>query len=134
MLGQVTERHVPTELQLALFRAVEDIHDLTSAIVVIVVDAHGTALAISGDENDIPEALRLVISGERLAAAGSVRELLFDIVIGTPTHPLNVSIYDVGGRNVLVILFDAEADLSTVQTVGAEAKAMLTELLTSSLN
>ena len=36
---------VPTERQIALFRTMEDIHDLTSALVVLLVDEHGTSLA-----------------------------------------------------------------------------------------
>ena len=54
---------VPSEKELALFRAVEDIHDLTQAITVLLVDADGGAVAVSGDEDDIPVALRSVLSG-----------------------------------------------------------------------
>ena len=49
----MTPNLVPTELQLDLFRALEDIHDLTNAITVILVDEEGVLLAAS------PNAARL---------------------------------------------------------------------------
>ena len=123
-----TPSHVPTERQLALFRAMEDVHDLTSAITAILVDGDGVLVAVSGDENDVPPTLRAVLSGKQLAAAGSVRVLLEDVDnLGT----MNVTILDVDGKHVLAILFDAEADLMTVQRVGAEAREMLREILAS---
>jgi hypothetical protein len=124
-------KYVPTERQLALFRAMEDIHDLTSAITVLLVDEHGTLVAVSGDENDVPPVLRKALSGKRLAAAGSVVELLSSI--GDLGSTLNVSIYDVDCQHVLAIVFDADADLSTVQTVGREARDMLAEILKAPL-
>lgn len=121
---------IPTERQIALFSAVEDIHDLTAAITVLLVDAHGTLLAISGEENDVPPALRAALSGKKLREAGSVRELLTDVEMGT----MNVSVFDIdGGEHVLAILFDAEADLSTVQSIGGEARDMLREILSAPL-
>jgi hypothetical protein len=119
----------PTERQIALFRAVEDLHDLTAAIVVILVDRHGTSIAVSGDEDEIPAALRTALSGRRLAEAGSVRELLMEIEIGT----LNVSVYSAVDDHVLGIIFDSDADLATVQTVGREGAAMISELLSAPL-
>jgi hypothetical protein len=124
-------RYVPTERQLALFRAMEDIHDLTSAITVLLVDAEGTLIAVSGDENDVPPPLRAALSGKRLAEAGSVRELLSSI--GELGSPVNVTIYDVDGAHVLAIIFDSDADLSTVQTVGREGREMLVEILAAPL-
>ena len=121
-----TPNHVPTERQLALFRAMEDIHDLTQAITAILVDEAGVLVAVSGDENDVPPALRAVLSGKQLAAAGSVRALLEDVDnLGTT----NVTILDIDGKHVLAILFDAEADLMTVQRIAAEAREMLREIL-----
>ncbi len=121
---------IPTERQIALFSAVEDIHDLTAAITVLLVDAHGTLLAISGEENDVPPALRAALAGKKLREAGSVRELLTDVEMGT----MNVSVFDIdGGEHVLAILFDAEADLSTVQSIGGEARDMLREILSAPL-
>src|SRR6187402_160262 len=97
-----TPNHVPTERQLALFRAMEDIHDLTQAITAILVDADGVLLAVSGDENDVPPALRAVLSGKKLAEAGSVRALLEPVEnLGT----MNVTILDIDGKHVLAILF-----------------------------
>jgi hypothetical protein len=125
-------KYVPTERQLALFRAMEDIHDMTSAITVLLVDAYGSLIAVSGDENDVPPALRAVLSGNRLKAAGSVRELLSSVDIGESS--MNVTLFDVdGGAHVLAILFDADADLGTVQTVGSEARDMLAEILAAPL-
>jgi len=121
---------IPTERQIALFSAVEDIHDLTAAITVLLVDAHGTLLAISGEENDVPPALRAALAGKKLREAGSVRELLTDVEMGT----MNVSVFDIdGGEHVLAILFDAEADLGTVQSIGGEARDMLREILSAPL-
>jgi hypothetical protein len=119
------------ELQLSLFRALEDLHDLTAAITVLLVDEHGTLLAISGDENDVPPVLRKALSGRRLREAGSVRELLQSI--GDLGSTLNVTIFDVDSKHVLAIVFDADADIVTVQTVGAEGKALLAELLAAPL-
>jgi hypothetical protein len=119
----------PTERQIALFSALEDLHDLTAAIVVILVDRHGTSIAVSGDEDEIPAALRQALSGRRLAEAGSVRELLLDVEMGT----LNVSIYSAADDHVLAIVFDADADLATVQTVGREGAAMVSEILSAPL-
>jgi hypothetical protein len=121
---------IPTERQLTLFRVVEDIHDLTAAIIVLVVDAEGTLLAISGDENEIPPALRAVLSGKQLAEAGSVRELLTDVEMGT----INVSVFAIDGVHVLAILFNADADLATVQSVGGEARDMLKEIFSAPLD
>jgi hypothetical protein len=122
---------VPTELQLALFRTVEDIHDLTAAIVVILVDEHGTALAVSGDDREIPAPLRAALSGKRLAAAGSVVDFLR--AVGDLRSTLNVAVYDVDGRHVLAIVFDSDADISRVQAVGREASPLLAELLAAPL-
>lgn len=123
-----TAKHVPTERQLDLFRALEDLHDLTKAITILLVDEDGALLAASGDENDVPPALRAVLSGKQLAAAGGVRALLEPVEnLGT----MNVTILDVDGKHVLAILFDAEADVMTVQTVGREASAMLRDILAS---
>ncbi len=122
---------VPSEKQLALFRTVEDIHDLTQAITVLLVDGDGSSVAVSGDEDDIPAALRAVLSGKQLAEAGSVRVLLEDLDLAGSL--VNVTVYDVDGTHVLAILFDAEADLVTVQQVGQEARVMLAEILSTPL-
>jgi hypothetical protein len=115
----------PTDQQLALFSALEDIHDLTAAIVVLLVDAQGISVAVSGDENEVPAPLRAVLSGNKLAEAGSVRALLEDVDLSTT---LNVSIFSAGSM-LLAILFDADADLGTVQSVGKQAAEMITEIL-----
>jgi predicted regulator of Ras-like GTPase activity (Roadblock/LC7/MglB family) len=122
-------RFIPSERQLALFRAVEDIHDLTQAIAVLLVDGDGTLIAASGDEDDVPAKLRAVLSGKQLAEAGSVRVLLEDVDLAGSL--VNVTIYDIDGTHVLAILFDAEADFVTVQQVGTEAKEMLNEILSA---
>jgi hypothetical protein len=124
-------RYVPTEKQLALFRAMEDIHDLTAAITVLLVDADGISIAVSGDEDDVPPALRAVLSGKQLTEAGSVRVLLEDVDLDGSL--VNVTVYAVDGSHVLAILFDAEADLATVQSVGGEARDMLAEILAAPL-
>jgi hypothetical protein len=121
----------PTERQLALFRAVEDIHDLTAAIVILLVDEHGTTLAVSGDEAEVPRPLRSALSGKRLASAGSVVEFLRGL--GDLGSTLNVALYDVDGKHVLAIVFDADADLVTVQTVGRDASPLFAELLAAPL-
>ena len=115
----------PSELQIALFSALEDVHDLTSALVVLLVDEAGTTLAVSGDESEIPGELRAALSGSKLAQAGSVRALLEDVDFASSV--LNVSLFAVR-RMVLAILFDAEADLVRVQAVGKEASEMIAEL------
>ncbi|MBX3226734.1 MAG: hypothetical protein KIT84_39060 [Labilithrix sp.] len=117
---------VPTERQLALFSALEDTHDLTAAIVVLLADEDGTTIAVSGDEAEIPPDLRAVLAGKKLAAAGSVRALLEPVDF--TGMPLNVSIFSAGAM-VLAIFFDADADLSTVQTVGKQAAEMIGEIL-----
>ncbi len=122
----------PTDQQIALFAAVEDIQELTSAITVLLTDADGAAVAVAGDENDFPPAMRAVLSGKMLAEAGSVRELLSRVDLA-PSR-LNVTVHAIGSTHVLSILFDAEADFSTVETVGREAREMLTEILSSNLN
>ena len=119
---------VPTERQLALFSALEDIHELTQSIVVILVDESGTTIAVSGDEDEIPADLRGVLSGKKLAEAGSVRALLEPVDFSTLR--LNVSIFATGPM-LLAVLFDAEADLGTVQTVGKQAAEMIAEILTA---
>lgn len=123
---------VPSDRQLALFRAVEDIHDLTQAITVLLVDADGSSVAVSGDEDDIPVALRAVLSGKQLAEAGSVRVLLEDVDLAGSL--VNVTVYDVDGTHVLAIVFDAEADLMTVQEVGKEGRTMLAEILSAPID
>jgi hypothetical protein len=125
---QIEKADVPSEKQLALFRAMEDIHELSQATTVVLVDADGASVAVSGDENDVPPALRAVLSGKQLAAAGNPRVLLEDVDLGG--FRLNVAIYSVDGGHVLAILFDAEADFATVQQVGQEAREMLSELVT----
>lgn len=120
--------HVPTERQLALFSALEDTHDLTAAIVVILVNGAGTTIAVSGDEDVIPADLRGVLAAKKLAEAGSVRALLEPVDF--TNMPLNVSIFAAGSM-LLAILFDADADLSTVQTVGKQAAEMIGEILTA---
>ena len=79
----------PTAQQIDLFRAVEDIHELTAAIVILLTDRDGVAIAIAGDEDDIPPSLRAVLRGESLARAGSVRALLEPIGEDLSLCPLN---------------------------------------------
>jgi hypothetical protein len=122
----------PSAMQLDLFRAMEDIHEMTGAHVVLLVDADGVAVAVSGDEDEVPAPLRAALSGKRLAEAGTVIELLTPLA--GDLGGLNVSIYAVARGHVLAILFDAEADLATVQQVGGEAKVMLSEIVTAGLS
>ena len=120
---------IPTDQQIDLFRAVEDVHELTGAIVVLLTDRDGVAVAVAGDEDDIPAPLRAVLGGKGLAEAGSVAALL-EPVAGDLVHcPLNFSVLAVGEEHVLTIAFDAEADLERTQVVGREAAQMIAEIL-----
>jgi hypothetical protein len=119
----------PTERQLALFRAVEDVHDMTAATVVLVVDAEGEIVAASGDVDLVPARMRAVLSGRELAKAGSVRALLTSV--GEIDTRLNVTAFDVGSAHLLAILFDAEADITTVAAVGEEARGLVAEILSA---
>lgn len=119
----------PSTEQLDLFRQCEDIHDMTQAIVVLVTDAAGVLLAISGDEDDVPVPLRRVLAREKLVAAGSVRALLEPIGDEARTWPFNVSVLPVGAHHMLTILFDASADFETVQVVGNEGARAMAETL-----
>jgi hypothetical protein len=134
----------PNEKQLALFRAVEDIHDLTNAVTVLLVDDYGASVAVSGDEEDVPRPIRAVLGGKRLREAGSVVALLSSVgeldasppkrLIGTRQRAdLNVSAFDVDGAHVLAIVFDANADVMTVQDVGKDACGMLAQILAAPL-
>lgn len=118
----------PTERQLALFSMLEDIHDITAAIVVLLVDEAGASVAVSGDEAEIPKQLREVLSGSKLAEAGSVRALLEPVDFSG--IPLNVSLFPAGPM-LLAIVFDADADLGTVQVVGKQASENIAEILTA---
>lgn len=120
--------HGPTERQLALFSALEDTHDLTAAIIVLLVDEGGTTIAVSGDVDVIPVDLRAVLSGKKLAEAGSVRALLEPVDFTGVAF--NVSIF-AAGPMLLAILFDADADLDTVQTVGKQAAEMIGEIISA---
>src|SRR4051812_46917791 len=120
----------PSAMQIDLFRAMEDIHEMTDALVVLLTDVDGVAVAVSGDENDVPKPLRDVLSGKRLAEAGTVVELLTPVA--GDLGGINVSVFAVERSHVLAIVFDAEADLGTVQQVGREARTMLSEILTAS--
>ena len=122
----------PTEQQITLFAAVEDVQELTGAIVVLLTDAQGTSIAVAGDESYFQPTLREALSGTKLAEAGSVRELLSQLDLAP--SPLNVAVHPVGTSHVLSILFDANADFTTVERVGLEARAMLGEILSSNLN
>jgi hypothetical protein len=120
---------VPTDQQLDLFRAVEDVHELTMALVVLLTDREGVAVAVAGDEDEIPAPLRAVLTGNGLSSAGSVAALL-EPVAGDLVHcPLNFSIIAVGTTHVLTIAFDAEANLETIQVIGREAASMIAEIL-----
>lgn len=120
---------VPSARQIDLFRAVEDVHELTSAIVVLLTDPDGVAVAAAGDEDDIPPPLRAVLGGDHLARAGGVVALLEPIAGELAECPLNFSILAAGAGHVLTIAFDAEANLETVQVVGREGAAMIAEIL-----
>ena len=122
----------PTERDLELFRIVEDVQDVTGARVVLVTDDEGRAVAISGDEDDVPAPLRAVLGGRALAQAGSAIALLSSVDLSSSR--LNVVVHDVGHGHVLAIVFDAEADFVTVQTVGREAKKMIGETLGASMH
>jgi hypothetical protein len=122
---------VPSDLQLDLFRTVEDIHDLTNAIVVLLVDADGKSIAVSGDEDEIPGPVRAVLGRRALAAAGSVRELLTPVA-GDLGSSLNLTIFEVGSGHLLAIAFDVNADLGTVEVVGREARDAIASLLSTS--
>lgn len=120
---------VPTAQQLDLFRAVEDVHEMTGAIVVLLTDAEGVAVAVAGDEDDVPPALRAVLSGKQLAAAGGVRALLEPIAEALGETHVNYSILAVQPAHVLTIGFDAEASFDGVQRVGREACQLVSEIL-----
>lgn len=122
----------PTTLQLDLFRAVEDVHDMTQAIVVLLVDYDGVSIAVSGDEQNLPRSVRAVLAARKLDAAGSVIALLEPVA--AELGGMNVNIQAIGGTHLLVIAFDSEADFETVQTVGREAKEMIGEMLGSAAN
>ncbi len=124
----------PTAQQIDLFRAVEDIHELTGATVVLLTDAEGVAVAAAGDEDDLPPSLRAVLGGKQLAAAGSVRALLEPISADLADTPINYSILAVANGHVLTIAFDAEANFDVVQTVGREGSQMISEILTLASN
>jgi hypothetical protein len=124
----------PTAQQIDLFRAVEDVHEMTSAIVVLLTDAEGVAIAVAGDEDDLPPPLRAVLGGKQLAAAGGVRALLEPISDDLADTHVNYSILAVGGAHVLTIAFDAEANFDVVQTVGREASQMIAEILAAGPN
>src|SRR4051794_5736534 len=96
----------PTVMQLDLFRAVEDVHDMTRAIVVLLVDYDGASVAVSGDEGNFPLPLRAVLAARKLEAAGSVKALL-EPILGE-LGAMNVNIQAIGCTHVLVIGFDAE--------------------------
>ena len=120
---------VPSAQQIDLFRAVEDVHELTGAIVVLLTDRDGIAVAAAGDEDDIPAPLRAVLGGKNLAQAGGVVALLEPIAGDLAHCPLNFSILAVGESHVLTIAFDADANLETAQVVGREGAQMMAEIL-----
>jgi hypothetical protein len=119
----------PTVQQLDLFRAVEDVHEMTGAIVVLLTDGDGVSIAVSGDEDELPPALRAVLSGKQLAVAGGVVALLEPLGDELAGLPINFSVLKVDESHVLAIAFDAEADFEIVQTVGREASQMIAEIL-----
>jgi len=120
---------VPSAQQIDLFRAVEDVHELTGAIVVLLTDGNAVAIAVAGDEDDIPAPLRAVLGGRKLAAAGGVAALLEPIAGDLGHCPLNFSILAVGDSHVLTIAFDADANLETVQVVGREGATMIADIV-----
>jgi hypothetical protein len=122
----------PTTRQLDLFRAVEDVHELTEAIVVLLVDAEGASVAVSGDEDDLPPPLRAVLAGKRLKAAGSVVALLSPIAPELADSRLNVSIYDVDGSHLLAVAFGADADFDRVRMISEQGREMIAEILRAS--
>ena len=124
----------PTAQQIDLFRAVEDVHELTGAILVLLTDGDGASIAVAGDEDDLPPSLRAVLGGKQLAAAGSVRALLEPISEQLGDTHVNYSILVVANGHVLTIAFDSEANFDVVQTVGREASQMISDILTSASN
>ena len=122
---------IPTQQQIDLFRAVEDIHELSGAHVVMLTDREGIALAIAGDENDFPAPLRGVLGRKHLVQAGSVVALLEPLGDDLAHCPLNFSVIAVGEAHLLAIAFDAEADLETVQVVGREGVQLIAEILSA---
>jgi hypothetical protein len=121
----------PTTRQLDLFRIVEDVHELTDAIVVLITDGEGRSVAVSGDENEIPAPLRAVLGGAAYARAGTLAALLEPVAEDLAGHRLNFTIRAVAGEHLLTIAFDAEADFGKVQLVANEAKEMIDEILTT---
>jgi hypothetical protein len=119
----------PTARQIELFRTLEDIHDMTDAVVVLLVDAGGTSIAVSGDEDEFPAPLRAVLSGTRLAQAGSIVALVSPIAAELANWPVNVKVSAIGGGYVLAVAFDTRADLVTVDSVVKEATGLLFEIL-----
>jgi hypothetical protein len=119
----------PTTLQIELFRAVEDIHELTGATVVLLTDAQARTVAVSGDEADIPSPIRSVLGGDKLREAGSVIALLSPVAKEVADWRVNVAVHAVDGGHVLAIAFDAEADLAAVQAIGKDARVTLAEIL-----
>lgn len=122
---------IPTQQQIDLFRAVEDIHELSGAQVVMLTDREGIALAIAGDENDFPAPLRAVLGRKHLLQAGSVVALLEPLGDDLAHCPLNFTVIAVGEAHLLSIAFDAEAELETVQVVGREGAHLIAEILSA---
>ena len=117
----------PTIRQLDLFRAVEDVHELTGATVVLLTDRDGVAIAVAGDEADLPAPLRAVLGGAALAQAGNVRALLEPVDVGGSA--LNFAVRAVAPDHVLTIAFDADADFTTIEAVAGEAVELIAEIL-----
>lgn len=100
---------------------------MTSAVVVLLADESGQAVAVAGDDEKIPPALRAILGARALREAGSVRELLS--LVDLSGSLLNVTVQPVAATHLLAILFDSEVDLATVQRVAREACTLLAELL-----
>ncbi|HET6612986.1 MAG TPA: roadblock/LC7 domain-containing protein [Kofleriaceae bacterium] len=110
----------------------EGLHRDSNAIAVIVIDKNGQAIAAAGDVEHLDVTSLSSLTAGNVAATGGIANLLSEKEFAGQFHEgerTSVHISIVGGRVILVVLFDERSSLGLVRLRVRKAAAALVTVL-----
>jgi predicted regulator of Ras-like GTPase activity (Roadblock/LC7/MglB family) len=110
----------------------ELLHRDANAMAVLVIDKNGQAIASAGEVEQLDVTSLSSLTAGNVAATGGIANLLAEKEFAVQFHEgdrTNVHISLVGGRVILVVLFDERSSLGLVRLRVRKASAELTIIL-----
>jgi predicted regulator of Ras-like GTPase activity (Roadblock/LC7/MglB family) len=110
----------------------DTLHRDANAVAILVIDKNGQAIAQAGDVEHIDVTSLSSLTAGNVAATGGIASLLSEKEFAGQFHEgerTNVHISIVGGRVILLVLFDERSSLGLVRLRVRKAAAELTSIL-----